>query len=440
MKFSLPKFFNKKRTPENQVNATKRYIAYSGGTLVNAETCMEVSAMFRGVNYISTQIAKLPWEVKDKKNNILYNDKVMNLLDLAPNNEMSAFNFKTFLIAQAIIRGNAYAEIERNILGVPVALHLIPTEMVQIRRNLASGDLIYRVVGGGYNSQDVDLKPYDVFHLRNLYTKDGIMGDGVVAYAITTLGISLGADSFANGLFSNGGLPSVALEVPGVLEDEEYERIKESWKQAHGGRKTGGVVILEEGMKASPISFSPDILQFLESRKFSVLEIARFLGLPPTKLFDADSAKFNNIEHANLEVATDTLDAWAKNLELEADIKLLNYRYGGKHTELDLYAVFRGDMSTRATYFQKMMQSGAMTPNEIREKEGMPGYEGGDRFYIASNNFTPSDRLDEVIDSQIEPKDTANDQMDTPEEDNGEKELNQAIANFLADRTKKINE
>jgi hypothetical protein len=125
-------------------------------------------------------------------------------------------------------------------------------------------------------------------------------------------------------------------------------------------------------------------------------------------LFDSDSAKFNNVEHQNLQVVTDVLDAWARNLESEADMKLLNGRRFGRRTEFDLYAVFRGDMVTRSTYFKNMMQTAAMTPNEIRLKEGLAPYEGGDRFFIASNNFTPEDRIDEVIDSQIsknEPQD-----------------------------------
>ena len=196
-------------------------------------------------------------------------------------------------------------------------------------------------------------------------------------------------------------MPSGILTHPGRLSDEAYDRLKNDWKESHGGRKTGGTAILEEGVSYSPIAHTPDVMQFLESRKFNVIEIARFLGIPPTKLFDSDSAKFNNIEHANLEVATDTLDAWARNLESEADVKLLAGRKGGRFTELDLYAVFRGDMVTRSTYFKNMMSVGAMTPNEIREKEGMAGYDGGDRFYIATNNFSPSDRIDEIIDSQV---------------------------------------
>ena len=106
-------------------------------------------------------------------------------------------------------------------------------------------------------------------------------------------------------------------------------------------------------------------------------------------------------------------------------MKFLTDGFGGSYTQLDLYAVFRGDMKTRSDYFSKMMQTGAITPNQIREKEGMAGYEGGDRYYIAVNNYTPSDRVDEVIDSQVKNKDQTNPPS------NGDDKLQDALIDYL---------
>ena len=143
--------------------------------------------------------------------------------------------------------------------------------------------------------------------------------------------------------------------------------------------------------------------------------------MPPTKLYDSDTSSYNNIEHANLEVAVDILDAWARNYEMEADVKLLNDGYGNRFTEMDLYAVFRGDMTTRSNYFKTMMQNAAMTPNEIRDKEGYAAYDGGDRYYIATNNFSPVDKIDELLDSQINSKQP-------------EKQTEEVIVNYLKKR------
>lgn len=423
-------FFN--RVKPEIPSSVRRPIGYSGGMVVNGETAMEASAFYRGVIYISTQMSKLPWEVKDRDNKILDND-VSYLLNVSPNEEMTSFHMKLFLIQCAIIGGNGYAEIERTFDGRPKALWPLNPNRVSLVRN-SDGQLLYQVVNGNDSSETVYLRPKDIFHVRNLHTKDALLGQGLIGYAMQTLGISLGADKFANALFANGGMPSGVLEYPGQLSDEAYERLKSSWHQQQGGRKTGSTAILEDGVKYSPISHAPDVLQFLESRKFNVLEIARFLGLPPTKLFDSDAAKYNNIEHANLEVATDTLDSWARNMESEADMKLLAGRNGGRRTELDLYAVFRGDMTTRGTYFQKMVQIGAMTPNEVRMKEGMSNEAGElDRFFIATNNFTPLDRVDELLDAQMKPKDNSSSTVQK------ETAVDKAVAAYLESKSREPN-
>jgi HK97 family phage portal protein len=395
------RFFNKK-TIDEQIESPIRPFVLSGGTSVTPDTAMKLSAFHRGVVYISTQIAKLPWAIKDTNNNIIY-DRISPLLSVAPNIEMSAFTFRMVMIQNAIIWGNSYAEIERNNIGQPVALWFLPSDSVEPTRSI-DGKLYYRITNGFASNQDAFLSPRDVFHVKNFHTKEGIIGQSIAAYASEILGIGLGSDRFANALFANGGMPSGTLEVPGQLSPEAYERLKTSWAANTGGKKTGSTAILEEGIKYNSVSHDPQSLQFLESRKFTVLDIARFLGLPPTKLFDTQAATFSNIENSNLEVAVDTLDAWCRAFESEADIKLLNNQFAGRHSELDLYAVFRGDMDTRSQYFSRMMQMSAITPNEIREKEAMAPYKGGDRYYLATNNYSPVDRVDELLNSQIESK------------------------------------
>lgn len=422
------------RQAPQQIAGPRRSLPGHSGIYVTDDTAMSVSAFHRGVIYISTQMAKLPWEVKDKNFEIIEGG-VATLLDLAPNPEMNAFVFKTWLVSQAIQLGNSFAEIQRNGRGEPVALWPLPTKSVDLFR-APDGSLVYRVLGASPDiaGEDAYIPARNVFHCRNFHTKDGMIGQGLIAYAMDTLSIGKAADRMASGIFNNAGIPSGVLKVKGRLSDEAYKRLEENWKAENNERKAGGIAILEEEMTFEPLNLDPEVLQFLESRKFNVLELARFFGLPPTKLFDQATATYSNVENANLEVAVDTLDAWAVNLELEADVKLLNNRFGGRYTELDLYAVFRGDMKTRADYFKAMMSVGAMTPNQIRKREGMPGYGAdGDRYYIATNNYTPADRMDEVIDSQIKAKtQPANPPKDEdPEKTETEKKLAVAALKFL---------
>jgi len=372
-----------------------------GNTLVSEDSAMQVAAFNRGLIYISTQIAKLPWDIKDASNNIVPGPTA-DLLGLCPNPEMNAFSWRLCMVQQTIIHGNAYAEIERDGVGRPLALWPLESQRMSLVRS-TTGKLAYQYMDP--NGGDIYFSPRDIYHLRNFHTKDGLVGQGVVSYGREVLGIQIAADNMAAGIFHNSGIPSGVLTHPGRLSDEAYARLKASWDENQGGRKAGSTSILEEGATYTPTKVDPDTLQFLESRQFGVLEIARFLGVPPTKLFDVTAATYSNVENANLEVATDTLDTWATNLEMEADVKILNNRYGGRFTDINLYAIFRGDMKSRSDYFKSMLSIGAMTPNQIRELEGLPGYGTvGDNYYIATNNFTPVGRMEEIIDAEIAQK------------------------------------
>ena len=392
---------------------------------------MQVAAFNRGLIYLSTQLAKLPWDLKDKDNNLVIDGTIPTLLSLSPNPEMNSFMWRLMMIQNAICHGNAYSEIERDGAGRPVALWPLESCRMDLKRT-TTGKLVY--VYSDPDSGDLLFSPRDIYHLRNFHTKDGLVGQGVVSYAKEVLGIQISADSMASGIFHNAGIPSGILEHPGRLSDEAYKRLKDSWKEENSGRKSGATSILEEGLKYSPVNTDPDALQFLESRQFGVLEIARFLGIPPTKLFDVTASTYSNVEQSNLEVATDTLDTWATNLEMEADVKLLNNRYGGRFTDIDLYAIFRGDMESRSKYFKDMLGIAAMTPNQIRAREGLPGYgKVGDNYYVATNNFTPVNRMDEVIDAEItqKTKPTTAPSAPDPAKDEKKQALAQAAIEFL---------
>lgn len=407
MAWTLQKFFSR-FTRNKDVSGGSRAFGRAAGVSVNEETAMKVSAFHRGVMYISTQVAKLPKDVKGTDNVVQIDNPIQYLLNVSPNSEMNAFNFWLWAIQKAIINGNAYAEIERNGLGQPIGIWPINQGDCEPWRT-SDGQLVYRVFGDSAGNQKALYIPArNILHIPNFHkTRDGRSGLGLVQFAVESIGISAGADRMAGSLFANSGIPSGIITVKGQLSPEATARLKETWDTSNQGRKAGGTRVLEDDAKYEPISVDAEALQFLESRKFGVLELARFLGLPPTKLYDNQATTFSNQENANLEVVTDTLDAWACNVEAECDMKLLSGQYGGRYVELDLKQLTRGDMKARADFNSKMMQMGAITPNQIRAGEGQPGYgPNGDKYFIATNNYTPADRIDEVIDADIKQKTT----------------------------------
>lgn len=174
--------FFAKKTDDKAVTGVNRALAYSGGSVVSEDTAMCVSAFNRGVIYVSTQVAKLPASVKGV-GNVDVESYLTPFLNCVVNEDlMSSFLFKLVMTQSAIIHGNGYAEIERTYDGKVKNLWPLNSIDVELLRT-ATGKLVYRC-------GNVYLPPKDVFHLRNFHTKDGVVGQGVVAYGKDTLGTS----------------------------------------------------------------------------------------------------------------------------------------------------------------------------------------------------------------------------------------------------------
>ena len=110
-------------------------------------------------------------------------------------------------------------------------------------------------------------------------------------------------------VYANGAAPSGVLEHPGTLKDPA--RVRESWNAAFGGSSNSHkVAVLEEGLKYSPISISPNEAQFLETRKYQINEIARIFRVPPHMVGDLEKSSFSNIEQHSLEFVKYTLQPW----------------------------------------------------------------------------------------------------------------------------------
>ena len=119
----------------------------------------------------------------------------------------------------------------------------------------------------------VNLKPSDVLHIPGLGF-DGLVGYSPIAMAKNAIGMAIACEEYGAKFFANGATPGGILEDPGTVKDPQ--RGRDSWTSAFGGSSNfNKVAVLEEGMKYTPISISPEQAQFLETRKFQINEIAR---------------------------------------------------------------------------------------------------------------------------------------------------------------------
>lgn len=364
----------------------------TSGVVVTERTALNVSAYWNGIDIISSQVAKSPLCVykrlpnDDREKATAY--PVYKVIHDQPNEYMSAFVFWQTLMAHVLTWGNAYAEIEWDQALRPKALWPItPDRIYPVWKD---GELVYLYFGTQttYNMTDLGydltagtklppgkaIASEDVLHVPGLGF-DGIRGYSVVHMARRTLGLAIAEETFGASFFGNGAWPGLVLEHPKTLSLAAQERLIATVEARHRGADKGSrTTVLEEGMKANKIGIPPDDAQFLESREFQVVEIARWLNLPPHKLKHKYGERpGGNLEAAQIEFLTDTLDPWLTRIAQECSRKLIpTSQRGTYYCEHIPDAVLRLSAESKVAVYKAYVDMGVMSPETVAQKENLP--------------------------------------------------------------------
>ena len=347
---------------------------------------MQLPAVWAAVKLISETIALLPWRPFRESGpaRILQaNSRLDILLHRRPNQEMTPFQFREFLIASTLLHGNGYAEIERSRSGEPVALHPLHPKRVDPQRDTRS-NLVYMV--RSETGEEVAIPMRQMFHVQGP-TRDGIVGRSVIAHARDSIGVGIAADQYAGSFFGNGAIPGLVIKQGNESPDlskEGADNLLASFEQRHrGSRRFGKPAYLERGFSIEQLGIPQKDAQFIETRKFTVTEIARWFRVPPHKIADMEKATFSNIESQERNFANDAIIPWTTRLEQEANTKLTNAN--NIVTKLNVNSLLRGDSQARAEFYTKMRDLGALSINEIRALEDLNPIDGGDLRLVPLN-------------------------------------------------------
>ena len=396
----LSGIFKSRDKPKNATSGSAYRFFLGGSTsgkMVTERSAMQMTAVYSCVRILSEAVASLPLHVY-KYNENGGKEKAVNhplyfLLHDEPNPEMTSFVFRETLMTHLLLWGNAYAQIIRNGRGEIIALYpLMPNRMTVDRDD--KGQLYYQYNTSKddaptMNGSIVNLKPSEVFHIPGLGF-DGLVGYSPIAMAKNAIGMAIACEEYGAKFFANGATPGGILEHPGTVKDPQ--RVRDSWTSAFGGSSNANkVAVLEEGMKYTPISISPEQAQFLETRKFQINEIARIFRVPPHMVGDLEKSSFSNIELQSLEFVKYTLDPWVTRWEQAIVRSLLSTDEKTKYfVKFNVDGLLRGDYQSRMNGYAIGRQNGWMSANDIRELENLdriPEEEGGN-LYLINGNMT----------------------------------------------------
>ena len=395
------RLFRARDKPQNKTVGSSFSFLIGGSTSgksVTERSSMQMTAVYACVRILSEAIAGLPLHLyrykEDGGKEHAVDTNLYRLLHDEPNPEMTSFVFRETLMTHLLLWGNAYAQIIRNGKGEVIALYPLMPNKMSVDRD-EKGQLYYTYSRANEEAatmtgNTVILKPSDVLHIPGLGF-DGLVGYSPIAMAKNAIGMAIACEEFGAKFFANGAAPSGVLEHPGTIKDPA--KVRDSWNSTFGGSANSGkVAVLEEGMKYTPISISPEQAQFLETRKFQINEIARIFRVPPHMVGDLEKSSFSNIEQQSLEFVKYTLEPWVVRWEQALSRALLSATEKPTYFfKFNLEGLLRGDYQSRMTGYATARQNGWMSANDIRELENLdriPAEEGGD-LYLINGNMLP---------------------------------------------------
>lgn len=368
------------------------------GATVTPELSLTVSAVWRGINVISNSIATLPlitYRRTDTGRERAEDDPRFTLLHDQPNPEMSSFTWRQTVQGHVLTWGQGYSEIVRDSFSRPVELWpLRPDKMVVERERLTPEQIVrglrprkrYR-----YTLPDGTLHtfaPSQILHVK------GLGFDGHIGYPILTLmrngvGLATATEQFGSATFKNGARPAIVLTHPGHLSERARRELREDWDEKYGGLTNAQrTAVLEEGVSVEQVGFPPDDAQFLQTRGFQVVEFARWIGVPPHKLYELSRATFSNIEWQSLEYLTDSVNPWLVNWEMQCWLDLFGDR--DVYPEFERNAIMQIDARSRAEYYTKLWGVGAINADYIADRENTPRPpDGQGSRYFVPMNYVP---------------------------------------------------
>lgn len=369
------------------------------GKSVTFDSAMQVSAFWACVRLISETVASLPVKFYTVNGKIRAEDNshpLWTVLALRPNRYQTRVDFFLTLLLNLVTRGNAYAQITRN--GVGDIVSLLPLMSAQVETKLLSDGAVVHVYTG---SEGVRVFAAEsVWHIKLF--GNGIVGLSPLGYGANAVGIAIASEDRISAVFRNGAKPTGVLMVDGALNKAQRKEIRESFSDLAEG-DNDSLIVLDKFMKYEQVSMSPQDIELLQSRRYQVEDIARFMGVPSVLINDTQSttAWGSGIQQIIEGWYKLGLRPYLENIEMSARIQLMKPAEWRKwEIELDFDALLRADMLARFDAYQKSINGSVHTPNECRGMEGLPPKPGGDRL-LANGTMVPIDQVGQTKQTEV---------------------------------------
>lgn len=387
-KRSMPEIPSEENPKNAAMNTTLPTVPNQPINVYSQNQAMKLSAAYRCTAILSGTIASLPLIVKRKKNGYYTPDEenaLYPLLTRKPNARMNIYEFMRNMVVQILNRGNAYVVIKRKFGTI--------SELVLCANDTVCYDKLNNIytISDPYNRIYGKFESCDIIHLKNNSLDGGYTGVSTITYASRVFSIAASADNQNLQTFQNGtqikGIVTGAKEgkvgITG-MNDEQLTTVGDRLEeQFNSGKKIASV---PGDADFKQLSINPIDAQLIQTKEFCVLDICRFYGVHPDKVFAGQPTNYKASEMSNISFYSDTLQPIIKQIETEFYIKLIADSVAPYYKIMfDLSVLYQTDLITQITYYKGLIEAGLKTPNELRILQGDAPMDGGDTQFISCN-------------------------------------------------------
>lgn len=364
-------------------------------------TALKNSDVFTAINVVANDIATNP--IKLEFENVNYISKgrfnqLNYLLNVRPNDVMTARDFKYAMAANLLLTGNSYARILKDKSGNIVDLELLKPSEVTVELDEDTGELQYEI-------QDRLKAPYilhpeDVLHIKFL-TTNGYVGASPLYSLADELQMQKSGNGMLNSFFGSGINGSAVLKMPGKLGPDARNAIRNQWIEGNRGDSTHRLIVLSNSEEYQPIEIDTNILKIINSNDYTTKQIAKAFGIPISRLGLENS--HTSLPQSNLDYIQNSLDHYFSRFTSEMNVKLLNGRDSTKyHFEFDVSRLMELDTETNMKLTLDWFKAGLISDTESRTRLGYaPADDEMAGVRTIMSNFVPIENIRENFPNNV---------------------------------------
>lgn len=347
------------------------------GVTIGEHSALGLSAVWRAVSLISGTIASLPLRTVREVNGV--RTRVTSFLSNPGGPDgPTRYEWTETVMAHLLLHGNAflahvYGGAGQLIALVPihplaVSVEWPPVDPQTGRRMQLPGGKIFRAT-----LEDGTTHIFDgstMTHIPGLCL-DGLRGLSPITVARNSLGTAIAGDRAAARMFSNGAMISGMVTPEEDVEPDEVAAIKDSLnRNVAGYENAGAIAVINRKLKFTPWTMSAEDAQFLQSRQFSIEEVARWFGVPPYELMQTEKQTSwgTGIEAQQRGLARQVLGPWTERVAQRLSRLLPAPRW----VEFDFAGLERPTPEQEIDLLLRQIEGGLLTLDEARAIRNLP--------------------------------------------------------------------